>query len=53
MPNFFFYYDDTEQKYVELMPDGEHKSQLIRDYVLSLGQRRLAAAQRSTSPAGD
>jgi mono/diheme cytochrome c family protein len=53
MPNFFFYYDDTEQKYVELMPDGEHKAELIRDYVQSLGQRRLAAAPRANHPAGN
>ena len=53
MPNFFFYYDDTEQKYVELMPDGEHKAELIRDYVQSLGQRRLVTAPTANRPAGN
>jgi cytochrome c2 len=53
MPNFFFYYDDGEQKYIELMPDGELKAGLVRDYVLSLGQHRLAATARASRPAGD
>ena len=31
MPNFFFYYDEGEQKYVELMPNGELKAGLSND----------------------
>jgi cytochrome c2 len=53
MPNFFFYYDEGEQKYVELMPNGELKAGLVRDYVLSLGQHRFAGVARGGRPAGD
>ena len=35
------------------MPDGERKAQLIRDYVLSLGQRRLATAPTANRAAGN
>ena len=52
MPGFFFYYDDDAKAYQELMPDAERKARLVRDHVLSLGQRRLAAGGRSGA-AGD
>jgi hypothetical protein len=52
MPAFFFTYDEEAKSYLELMPEAERKANMVRNHVLSLGQRRIAASGRR-SPAGD
>ena len=52
MPAFFFTYDEEAKSYLELMPEAERKANLMRNHVLSLGQRPIAAS-RQRSPAGD